>query len=388
MFFKIATRFSVGGISISVGTFVVKISFVIYKYFPFGGQQRDFLSVVTECINRGYEVQVFVMSWEGQIPDGIKLKKFPPEKHGHLRKLRHFSSRVHLALASQKRHLVIGFNKIPGLDIYFAVDPCFAEKAQEQRSKYYKFTPRYRHFINYERQVFSENSNTDVFYLTEHQKDSFIRFYPQFKGYFHFLPPGLTRDRRVDDSHSKEVRIKSRIADKIRSYLGLKSNDLMVLQVGSGFKVKGVDRSLRAVAALPVELRSRVFYVLVGQDKVARFSRLADKLNLGEKFLYLGPREDVPELLAAADLMLHPAYSESAGYTILEAVVAGLPILTTASCGYAFHVERSNAGLVVKEPYQQKSLNDALVNMLQVLNSLRNFRSNCCLLYTSDAADE
>lgn len=367
----------------------MKISFVIYKYFPFGGQQRDFLSVVTECISRGYEVQVFVISWEGQIPAGIKLKTFPHEKNGHLRKLRHFSSRVQLALANQKRHLVIGFNKIPGLDIYFAVDPCFAEKAHEQRSKYYKFTPRYRHFINYERQVFSENSNTDVFYLTEHQKDSFIRFYPQFKGYFHFLPPGLTRDRRVDDSHSKEVRIKSRIADKIRSYLGLKSNDLMVLQVGSGFKVKGVDRSLRAVAALPVELRSRVFYVLVGQDKVARFSRLADKLNLGEKFLYLGPREDVPELLAAADLMLHPAYSESAGYTILEAVVAGLPILTTASCGYAFHVERSNAGLVVKEPYQQKSLNDALVNMLQVLNSLRNSRSNWSsngLIYGSEGA--
>ena len=103
----------------------MKISFVIYKYFPFGGQQRDFLSVVTECINRGYEVQVFVMSWEGQIPKGIKLEKFPPKKNGHLRKLRHFSSRVHFALASQKRHLVIGFNKIPGLDIYFAVDPCF-----------------------------------------------------------------------------------------------------------------------------------------------------------------------------------------------------------------------------------------------------------------------
>lgn len=367
----------------------MKISFVIYKYFPFGGQQRDFLSVVTECINRGYEVQVFVMSWEGQIPDGIKLKKFPPEKHGHLRKLRHFSSRVHLALASQKRHLVVGFNKIPALDIYFAVDPCFAEKAQEQRGKYYKFTSRYRHFINYERQVFSENSDTDIFYLTEHQKESFIRFYPEFKGHFHFLPPGLTRDRRVEDIHSKEVRVKARIADKVKSSLGLKSDDLMVLQVGSGFKVKGVDRSLRAVAALPVELRSRVYYVLVGQDKVGRFSRLAKKLNVIEQFLYLGPREDVPELLAAADLMLHPAYSESAGYTILEAVIAGLPILTTASCGYAFHVERSNAGFVVKEPYQQKCLNDAFINMIQILNQLGKSRSDWSsngLIYGSEGA--
>ena len=357
----------------------MKLSFIIYKYFPFGGQQRDFVCVLNECIKRGYEVQVFVISWEGPIPDGIKLTKFPHEKNGHLRKLRHFSSRVQAVLSAQKRHLVIGFNKMPGLDIYFAVDPCFAEKAQEQRGKYYKFTPRYRHFINYERHVFSEKSNTDIFYLTEHQKDSFTSFYPDFKGYFHFLPPGLTHDRRVNDTQSKDVRLKGGKAETVRKSLGLNSNDLMVLQVGSGFKVKGVDRSLRAMGALPSELKSRVFYVLVGQDKVRKFHRLAKKLSVAENFLYLGPREDVPDLLAAADLMLHPAYAESAGYTILEAVVAGLPILTTASCGYAFHVERANAGYVVEEPYQQESLNDAFTEMLKVLRRLENSRSDWSL---------
>jgi UDP-glucose:(heptosyl)LPS alpha-1,3-glucosyltransferase len=87
----------------------------------------------------------------------------------------------------------------------------------------------------------------------------------------------------------------------------------------------------------------------------------------------------VPDLLAAADLMLHPAYAESAGYTILEAVVAGLPILTTASCGYAFHVERANAGYVVEEPYQQESLNDVFTEMLEVLRRLENSRSDWSL---------
>ena len=357
----------------------MKLSFIIYKYFPFGGQQRDFLCVLNECIKRGYEVQVFVISWEGPIPDGIKLTKFPHKKNGHLRSLRNFSSRVEAVLSAQKRHLVIGFNKIPGLDIYFAVDPCFAEKAQKQRGKYYKFTPRYRHFVNYERQVFSENSNTDIFYLTEHQKDSFTRCYPNFKGFFHFLPPGLTHDRRLKDTQSKDVRLKSGAAEAVRKSLGLKSSDLMVLQVGSGFKVKGVDRALRALGALPSELKSRVFYVLVGQDKVKKFHRLAKKLSVTENFLYLGPREDVPDLLAAADLMLHPAYAESAGYTLLEAVVAGLPILTTASCGYAIHVERAKAGHVVEEPYQQESLNAAFTEMLETLRRLGNFRSDWSL---------
>jgi UDP-glucose:(heptosyl)LPS alpha-1,3-glucosyltransferase len=50
---------------------------------------------------------------------------------------------------------------------------------------------------------------------------------------------------------------------------------------------------------------------------------------------------------------------------LLEAVVAGLPVLTTASCGYAFHVENAGAGLVCPEPFAQAQLNARLRAMLE-----------------------
>jgi UDP-glucose:(heptosyl)LPS alpha-1,3-glucosyltransferase len=75
----------------------------------------------------------------------------------------------------------------------------------------------------------------------------------------------------------------------------------------------------------------------------------------------------VPDLLAAADLMLHPAYRESAGYTLLEAVVAGLPVLATETCGYAYHIVQAGAGAVCPEPFAQASLNKMLLDMLKQL---------------------
>ena len=63
--------------------------------------------------------------------------------------------------------------------------------------------------------------------------------------------------------------------------------------------------------------------------------------------------------------MLHPAIQESAGYSILEGIVNGLPVLTTDTCGYAYHVEHSGAGVVSPSPFSQQSLNGALRDMLQ-----------------------
>ena len=50
---------------------------------------------------------------------------------------------------------------------------------------------------------------------------------------------------------------------------------------------------------------------------------------------------------------------------ILEAIVAGLPVLATAACGYAFHVVQAEAGVVLPEPFSQASMNAAMLAMLQ-----------------------
>ena len=184
----------------------------------------------------------------------------------------------------------------------------------------------------------------------------------------HALPAGLAEDRRLDDRSpaARETR-KNDAREKLNDEFKLSETATLVIQIGSGFKVKGVDRALRAIASLPLETLSNVHYLLVGSGKPAPYLRLANKLGIANKVTIVGGRDDVPDLLAAADLMLHPAYRESAGYTLLEAVVAGLPVLATETCGYAYHIVQANAGAVCPEPFSQASLNKMLLDMLEQL---------------------
>ena len=59
---------------------------------------------------------------------------------------------------------------------------------------------------------------------------------------------------------------------------------------------------------------------------------------------FLGGRADVDRFYDAADFLLHPAYSESAGKVLLEALTHGLPVLTTDTCGYAPHILKAKRG--------------------------------------------
>jgi UDP-glucose:(heptosyl)LPS alpha-1,3-glucosyltransferase len=64
--------------------------------------------------------------------------------------------------------------------------------------------------------------------------------------------------------------------------------------------------------------------------------------------------------MAGADLLVHPARHDTTGTVILEAVVNGLPVITTSVCGYAQHVDAAESGIVISEPFGYKAFFAAL----------------------------
>ena len=45
-----------------------KIAITLFKYFPYGGLQKDFLGIAEELYKRNYTLKVFTRSWSGEIP--------------------------------------------------------------------------------------------------------------------------------------------------------------------------------------------------------------------------------------------------------------------------------------------------------------------------------
>ncbi|MDT4889268.1 Lipopolysaccharide core biosynthesis protein RfaG [compost metagenome] len=75
-------------------------------------------------------------------------------------------------------------------------------------------------------------------------------------------------------------------------------------------------------------------------------------------------RSDIPRFLLGADLLIHPAYNENTGTVLLEALVAGLPVLVTDVCGYAHYIAEAESGRVLRSPFEQDGLNRVLAEML------------------------
>jgi UDP-glucose:(heptosyl)LPS alpha-1,3-glucosyltransferase len=172
---------------------------------------------------------------------------------------------------------VIGFNKMPGLDVYFAADPCFEEKARTLRGSAYRLTRRYRHFAAFERAVFGAESRTRILLISREQQPLFVKHYGTPENRFHLLPPGIARDRRAP-ANAAEIRA------AFRREFGLGEDDLLLLQIGSGFKTKGLDRSLRALAALPGALRARTRLIAIGQDNLRIAFSCIEEKDVAELF--------------------------------------------------------------------------------------------------------
>ncbi|RAI26421.1 glycosyl transferase family 1, partial [Rhodoplanes serenus] len=100
---------------------------------------------------------------------------------------------------------------------------------------------------------------------------------------------------------------------------------------------------------------------LAAGDRATRDTvRLARRLGVADRIRWLGHREDMPAVMAAADLLVHPARLDTTGTVILEAVVNGLPVIASAVCGYAPHVAAADAGLVLAEPFDPAAFAAAL----------------------------
>ncbi len=334
-----------------------KLAFAVAKYFEFGGMQRTLLRLARECARRGHEVHVFAAKWSGEVPNDIPVHILAVSALTNHGLNRRFGVKLQAAVAGKSLDCVTGFTKIVGLDVYYVGETCYAARA-ERRSRLYRLLPRYRRLKALEEAVCGAASDAEILLIAPAEGEKCKRYYNTDPERLHLLPPGINKERLLQNIPSERDR-----AD-LRGELGVANDGFLVLSVGSRFQTKGVDRAIRALAALPVDIRRRTTLAVVGDDNPRAFRKLANALGVGDAVTFTGAREDIANFYYAADVLLHPSYTESAGATILEAMICGLPVLVTANCGFAFHVERARAGLVCPQPFVQETLNEMLVRML------------------------
>lgn len=148
----------------------------------------------------------------------------------------------------------------------------------------------------------------------------------------------------------------------VRRELGIGADDLLVGMVSALREEKGHDVAIAAIARLR-ERFPRLRLLIVGEGYCApEITRLA--APLGDSVILAGRRTDVPRVLDALDVCLHPSHMEAFPTTLIEALAASVPVLATAVGGIPEIIDDGRTGVLVPAPPDPDVLAAALGGLL------------------------
>lgn len=336
----------------------MNIALACYSFKVLGGRERDCLEIARGLAALGHDVTILTTH---PPRNGLKapirletLKRAGWSNHG---RIAHFADAVRRWREHAHIDAVIGFERLPDLDFYYA-----AGQPWPQRSRFEMLLPRYRLLAQFEAAVFARGSSTFVFFLAENQAQMFREIYATPEDRSLVLPPTLHPDRRAPETFYGE-------RDAVRSELGIPDNHNLLINVAAYGEQKGLDR---IIAALP-DVRSATL-LSVGMTNSDAFVTMARHAGVADRVRFIGYSDRIDRLIGAADLMVHPARVEATGTVIVESLLYGVPVITSGIAGYADHVSASGAGQVLDEPFQPQDLVAALQAGL-ASGQLENLRS-------------
>ena len=162
------------------------------------------------------------------------------------------------------------------------------------------------------------------------------------------LEESLGRPARCVDVIPNGQRLRQGVRSKLRDELGLSDADFLIVNVGNLYSVKGQDSLVRALARSLSEGPGLPLHLAIagrGEQEVP-LRTLALDLGIADRVHLLGFRDDVPDVLAAADLFALPSLSEGLPLALLEAMFAGLPVVASAVGGIPEVVRHDREGLL------------------------------------------
>ncbi len=178
------------------------------------------------------------------------------------------------------------------------------------------------------------------------------------------LPRGRADVRVVPNSVNLERFAPDAVdPDRARAELDIDEADCVLSVIGQITPWKGQDLAIRVAGELSgtgPAVRPAVRLLIVGSPKftssatrldnsayLAALHRLVDALGLRHTVEFLGEREDIPEILAASDIVLVPSWEEPFGLAVIEAMAMGVPVIATAVGGPSEIISDGDDGLLL-----------------------------------------
>jgi len=173
--------------------------------------------------------------------------------------------------------------------------------------------------------------------LTEQEKQDHLRFRIAPEGKFRVIHSGVDLAAFSDAQFN---------APAMREKLGIPPEAIVVGTAGRLTPIKGHKYLLEAAAVISRQ-KSDVFFTFLGDGELAiELSQMASSLGI-KNVMFLGWRQDVPEVMSVFDIFVLPSLNEGMGKVLVEAMALGIPIVASDVGGIPDLVTHNYNGLLV-----------------------------------------
>lgn len=331
------------------------IAIVLLQYNPYGGYERQAAILTEELVARGETVTVFANKWIGTHQKMVVFRKVPVIKVSSWLKVLSFAifSRHIINKSKADIDVIIAYDRTLLMDIYRAGNACHKEWLNVRR-RYGTLRDRISIAINplhvviniIEKHIFSQiqQKKGQVIILSPSGAKQIMKYYPIDEKRFTVIPPALDLKRFIGDVSDSGRR-------GTREMLGISNDSLLLLHVGSGFRIKGLSSTIEAISILHKK-GIMAELIVVGDDRKGTLwaKRLCRKLGLEGSVHFTGGVPDVERYYWASDIFVLPSLFETFGISAIEALACWLPVIIGRGAGVSDIITKESVGKVVDVP--------------------------------------
>ena len=319
-----------------------------------GGAETSTQQFIHHLMDRDVELHVFTRSRPSPTP-GMFVHTISGASMSRTRRSVTFSHRVERILRTDSFDVVHAISPCRYADIYQPRGGTVAEtmernvalrdSAHARRLKRYtaRLNLKQRYLLLLERKLLAPGKVPIVAAISDYVVRQLREHYELPDERIRRIYNGVDADRstqtqRADHRHA------------IRREFGIAPSDVLVLLVAHNFRLKGVHRWMQALASLVERGVGNVRSLVVGRGESPAWHRLAARLEITDRLIFVGPSERVGEFLHAADILVHPTYYDPCSRVVLEGMVASVPCITTRWDGASEMIVDGTNGYVLDEP--------------------------------------
>ncbi|MEO8134232.1 MAG: glycosyltransferase family 4 protein [Betaproteobacteria bacterium] len=319
----------------------MEIGIVRQRYTPYGGAERFVADALKALQHEGTALTLYTRAWPGG-DGGFAPVVCNPFYLGSVWRDWGFARSVRAQWAQRRPDLIQSHERIAGCDVFRAGDGVHRVWLTERARGMgpwarlgLALNPYHRYTLVAEARLFADPALRAVICNSVLVRD-------QIRALFGVAGSKLHVVRNAVDTARFSPTLRDR-RDSVRAALGIPAAVTVFMLVGSGYYRKGVAQAIAALAALPGD----AWLVVAGKEKnMARYQRLAQRAGLNGRVRLLGAQPDVGPLLGASDVFVLPTLYDPLPNACLEAMAAGLPVITSTQCGAAELLVGPPAGLV------------------------------------------